>query len=78
MYHIYSGTNEIPDSIDLIELASLTDLLGLEGLREVISQTIRQKFAHNFHRVRILYFTCLFDLLSYTISSLNNSFTDWF
>lgn len=52
MYHIYSGTNEIPDTIDLIELATLTDLLGLEGLRENISQTIRTKFCHNFHRVR--------------------------
>ena len=51
MCHIYSGTNEIPDSIDLLELAGLTDLLGLEGLRENISQTIRVKFCHNFHRV---------------------------
>lgn len=52
LYHIYSGTNEIPDSIDLIELTSLTDVLGLEGLREIISNTIKAKFAHNFHRVR--------------------------
>jgi len=52
MEHVYSGTNEIPDSIDLMELATLTDMLGLEGLREVISQTIRNRFCHNFHRVR--------------------------
>nr|CAD7256648.1 unnamed protein product [Timema shepardi] len=32
--HIYSGTSNIPDTISIVELATLADMLGLEGLKE--------------------------------------------
>ncbi|CAG7834569.1 unnamed protein product [Allacma fusca] len=81
MCHIYSGTNEIPDSIDLLELATLTDLLGLEGLRENISQTIRVKFCHNFHRPCTGCISgvleCLPIALSYEMDELHRKMTKW-
>jgi BTB/POZ domain-containing protein 8 len=52
--HIYSGTNNIPDSISIVELATLTDMLGLEGLKEVIMYTLKVKYCHFFHKVIIL------------------------
>ncbi|XP_059488035.1 uncharacterized protein LOC132203891 isoform X2 [Neocloeon triangulifer] len=48
--HIYSGTNNIPDSLSIVELATLTDMLGLEGLKEVIMYTLKVKYCHFFHK----------------------------
>ncbi|KAL0279976.1 UNVERIFIED_CONTAM: hypothetical protein PYX00_001413 [Menopon gallinae] len=47
--HIYSGENRIPDSLNIIELATLADMLCLEGLKEVISHTLKVKYCHCFH-----------------------------
>ncbi|CAG9855783.1 unnamed protein product [Phyllotreta striolata] len=48
--HIYSGAAHVPDSISLVELASLADMLGLEGLKEVVEHALQQRHCHNFHR----------------------------
>ncbi|KAJ8919727.1 hypothetical protein NQ315_006255 [Exocentrus adspersus] len=48
--HIYSGTAHVPDSISLVELASLADMLGLEGLKEVVEHALKQRHCHNFHK----------------------------
>lgn len=49
--HIYSGANNIPDSINIVELATLTDMLCLEGLKDVIMYTLKVKYCHFFHKV---------------------------
>lgn len=51
MCHIYSGISAIPDSVSILELATLTDMLGLEGLKEAIMFTLKVKYCHHFHRV---------------------------
>ncbi|XP_049961668.1 uncharacterized protein LOC126481757 [Schistocerca serialis cubense] len=48
--HIYSGASNIPDSISIVELATLADMLGLEGLKEVIMYTLKVKYCHFFHK----------------------------
>ncbi|XP_034935006.1 uncharacterized protein [Chelonus insularis] len=48
--HIYSGESNIPDSISIVELATLADMLCLEGLKEVIGYTIKIKYCHLFHK----------------------------
>lgn len=48
--HIYSGANNIPDSINIVELATLTDMLCLEGLKDVIMYTLKVKYCHFFHK----------------------------
>ncbi|XP_050309887.1 uncharacterized protein LOC126745866 [Anthonomus grandis grandis] len=48
--HIYSGAAHVPDSISLVELASLSDMLGLEGLKEVVEHALKQRHCHNFHK----------------------------
>nr|CAI5839371.1 unnamed protein product [Callosobruchus analis] len=48
--HIYSGAAHVPDSISLVELASLADMLGLEGLKEVVEHALKLRHCHNFHR----------------------------
>ncbi|KAL3274892.1 hypothetical protein HHI36_019674 [Cryptolaemus montrouzieri] len=48
--HIYSGAAHVPDSISVIELASLADMLGLEGLKEVVEHALKQRYCHNFHK----------------------------
>lgn len=48
--HIYSGAAHVPDSISLVELASLADMLGLEGLKEVVEHALKQRHCHGFHR----------------------------
>lgn len=45
-----SGAAHVPDSISLVELASLADMLGLEGLKEVVEHALKQRHCHNFHR----------------------------
>lgn len=39
--HIYSGASNIPDTINIVELATLADMLCLEGLKEVIMYTLK-------------------------------------
>ncbi|KAJ8688511.1 hypothetical protein QAD02_024306 [Eretmocerus hayati] len=48
--HIYSGESCIPDTISIVELATLADMLCLEGLKEVIAFTLRVKYCHLFHK----------------------------
>ncbi|XP_063237514.1 uncharacterized protein LOC134539417 [Bacillus rossius redtenbacheri] len=48
--HIYSGTSNIPDTISIVELATLADMLGLEGLKEVVMYTLKVKYCHFFHK----------------------------
>jgi len=40
----------VPDSISLVELASLADMLGLEGLKEVVEHALKQRHCHSFHK----------------------------
>lgn len=49
--HIYSGEATIPDNIEISELASLADMLGLEGLKEVVTLALKIKYCHFFHKV---------------------------
>lgn len=51
MCHIYSGAADIPETISLVELATLADMLGLEGLKEVVAYTLKLKHCHLFHKV---------------------------
>nr|XP_026500570.1 uncharacterized protein LOC113404045 isoform X1 [Vanessa tameamea]XP_026500571.1 uncharacterized protein LOC113404045 isoform X1 [Vanessa tameamea] len=48
--HIYSGLSNIPDSISIVELATIADMLGLEGLKEAIMFTLKARYCHHFHR----------------------------
>ncbi|XP_063698531.1 uncharacterized protein LOC134829410 [Culicoides brevitarsis] len=48
--HIYSGASYPPEGISLMELASLSDLLGLEGLKEVTTYALKINYCHNFHK----------------------------
>ncbi|XP_065223995.1 uncharacterized protein LOC135848130 isoform X2 [Planococcus citri] len=48
--YIYSGENEIPETLNIVELATLADMLCLEGLKEVISHTLKMKYCHFFHK----------------------------
>lgn len=54
------GESNIPDSISIVELATLADMLCLEGLKEIIGYTLKVKYCHLFHKVKkfhkILYF----------------------
>ncbi|XP_060809468.1 uncharacterized protein LOC106133894 isoform X2 [Amyelois transitella] len=50
MCHIYSGTSAIPESVSIVELATLADMLGLEGLKEAIMFSLKSKYCHHFHR----------------------------
>lgn len=49
--HIYSGASHPPEGISLMELAALSDLLGLEGLKEVTTYALKTNYCHNFHKV---------------------------
>lgn len=57
--HIYSGTSNIPDSINIVELATLADMLCLEGLKEIIMYTLKVKYCHFFHKVSLCVFAVL-------------------
>ncbi|XP_014271421.1 serine-rich adhesin for platelets isoform X2 [Halyomorpha halys] len=48
--HIYSGASQIPETINIVELATLADMLCLEGLKEVIMYTLKVKYCHFFHK----------------------------
>ncbi|KAH9627988.1 hypothetical protein HF086_017963 [Spodoptera exigua] len=48
--HIYSGLATIPDSVSIVELATIADMLGLEGLKEAIMFTLKAKYCHHFHK----------------------------
>lgn len=54
--HIYSGESNIPDCISIVELATLADMLCLEGLKEVIGYTLKVKYCHLFHKVNIAFY----------------------
>lgn len=47
--HIYSGAAHVPESISLVELAALADMLALEGLKEVVEHALTVRHCHNFH-----------------------------
>src|SRR5690349_20018093 len=49
--HIYSGASHPPEGISLMELASLSDLLGLEGLKEVTAYALKTNYCHSFLKV---------------------------
>ena len=59
--HIYGGSTSVPDNVEIAELASLADMLGLEGLKEVVMLSLKIKFCHFFHKVCSMQF-----LTSYT------------
>ncbi|XP_043277061.1 uncharacterized protein [Venturia canescens] len=48
--HIYSGESDIPETLSIVELATLADMLCLEGLKEVIGYTLKVKYCHLFHK----------------------------
>ncbi|KAL7302103.1 hypothetical protein TKK_0005331 [Trichogramma kaykai] len=48
--HIYCGEICIPETLSIVELATLADLLCLEGLKECIGYTLKVQYCHNFHR----------------------------
>ncbi|XP_047040459.1 uncharacterized protein LOC124644868 isoform X1 [Helicoverpa zea] len=48
--HIYSGLATIPDSLSILELATIADMLSLEGLKEAIMFTLKAKYCHHFHK----------------------------
>ncbi|XP_070490084.1 serine-rich adhesin for platelets isoform X2 [Chironomus tepperi] len=48
--HVYSGAAHVPSGLDLMELASLSDCLGLEGLKEVTGYALKTNYCHNFHK----------------------------
>lgn len=50
--HVYSGAAHVPSGLDLMELVSLSDCLGLEGLKEVTGYALKTNYCHNFHKVR--------------------------
>ncbi|GAB6021971.1 hypothetical protein CHUAL_006131 [Chamberlinius hualienensis] len=50
IYHIYSGASAIPENIDISELASLADMLGFEGLKDVVVLALKMKYCHFFHK----------------------------
>lgn len=50
--HVYSGAAHVPFGLDLMQLASLSDYLGLEGLKEVTCYALKTNYCHNFHKVR--------------------------
>lgn len=60
--HIYSGLATIPDSVSIVELATIADMLGLEGLKEAIMFTLKAKYCHHFHKVQYSYKEDLFTL----------------
>lgn len=49
--YIYCGESEIPETINIVELATLADYLCLEGLKEIVSSTLKMKYCHFFHKV---------------------------
>ncbi|CAK1554065.1 unnamed protein product [Leptosia nina] len=48
--HIYSGISAIPDTLSIVELATIADMLCLEGLKEAIMFTLKAKYCHHFHK----------------------------
>ncbi|KAK6627271.1 hypothetical protein RUM44_009748 [Polyplax serrata] len=47
--YIYSGESRIPESLNIVELATLADMLCLDGLQEIISYNLKVKYCHSFH-----------------------------
>ncbi|XP_013162209.1 PREDICTED: uncharacterized protein LOC106113791 isoform X2 [Papilio xuthus] len=47
--YIYSGISVIPSTMNIVELVTLSDMLRLEGLKEVIMLYLKTKYCHHFH-----------------------------
>ncbi|XP_077302319.1 uncharacterized protein LOC143922838 [Arctopsyche grandis] len=47
---IYSGNMNVPQNIDIFELADLADLLNLEGLKELVTHILELEYFHSFHK----------------------------
>lgn len=72
--HIYSGESNIPDSISIVELATLADMLCLEGLKEIIGYTLKVKYCHLFHKVNKFHKILYFYKIKFLINILNYYF----
>ncbi|KAK4302836.1 hypothetical protein Pmani_025094 [Petrolisthes manimaculis] len=48
--HIYSGTSTVPEGVRVGELAALSDMLALDGLKDVITLHLKAKMCHYFHK----------------------------
>lgn len=68
--HVYSGAAHVPPGLDLMELASLSDLLGLEGLKEVTGYALKTNYCHNFHKVFKIVYSFYFDYMNYIFLAL--------
>lgn len=51
--HLYKPkqANELKDHDDLLELAILTDMLGMSSLLDLVCSTMVSELCHNFHKV---------------------------
>ena len=49
--HIYSGCVDLPEGINLGEMATLSDMLELDGLKDMLSYSMTTKYCHSFHKV---------------------------
>ncbi|XP_076360106.1 uncharacterized protein LOC143252213 [Tachypleus tridentatus] len=48
--HIYSGDINLPKGANIAELAQLSDMLGLDSLKEVVIFHLKMNYCHFFHR----------------------------
>uniref|UniRef100_A0A8W7PHL1 BTB domain-containing protein n=1 Tax=Anopheles coluzzii TaxID=1518534 RepID=A0A8W7PHL1_ANOCL len=71
--HIYSGASHPPEGISLMELAALSDLLGLEGLKEVTAYALKTNYCHNFHKPCV---GCIDGVLQVLPVTLNHGLDD--
>ncbi|XP_061498011.1 uncharacterized protein LOC1276435 [Anopheles gambiae] len=71
--HIYSGASHPPEGISLMELAALSDLLGLEGLKEVTAYALKTNYCHNFHKPCV---GCMDGVLQVLPVTLNHGLDD--
>lgn len=67
LVHIYSGCPDLPESVPIAELATLADMLGLDGLKEAVAYSFKLKYCHFFHKVIIFIHSTL---LSYNEESI--------
>ncbi|KAG5678947.1 hypothetical protein PVAND_008566 [Polypedilum vanderplanki] len=73
LQHVYSGAAHVPCGLDLMELASLSDFLGLEGLKEVTGYALKTNYCHNFHKPCT---GCIDGVLEIMPVSLDHGFDD--
>ena len=48
--HIYSGSSSIPPGVKPSELAAISDMLALDGLKEVVALHYKANKCHYFHK----------------------------